>query len=284
MFSRSILFLKKSVLILASTGVAFSAQAATPTGGDKIPSFMQNGMNKQARTAQGRGCPEGQFLRRRILWSPASGIPPTPGGEVPSGLSGRAFGEIGLNKVFSHVFDTLPLTKDCCRVKEAWLWMNTSHKDPQNPWTGNTYSGNGPNTSGTDIFATFNPALSSTNSNAQHTPFARYPDRPFSVNPQASLPSWGWNNVHLTNAHFQDRWLSYAMADDTNVRRTALVAKTCCLNPIGRGEGVAGRKKSQATANKFLQMMKKDKGRSRTPQQAFPRGFDPRTVMPRGTQ
>lgn len=271
----SLYTLSNAVVLFSVLGLVTSSAQSAPPSGDQIPDFMQQGMmNKQARKA-GNYCPQGQYAKWQILWSPASGPSSIPGGEVPASLNQRAFGEIAINKSFAHAFDTKPFSRECCRVKEAWLWMQTSHQDPESPWTGNQYS------NGTDIFDTFSPSLTPSNTNTTSTVPVLYPNAPFSGNPQASLPNWNWNKIHLTSDHFQDRWLSYAMADDTNVKRTALVARTCCLNKIKEKGDRANLRKSTNTANKFLQMMKQDKGKVRAPsQEVIPKEFDPRLISP----
>lgn len=238
--------------------VGTASYSTSVSSAEKIPAFMQKNLNK-AKMARGKGCPEGLEQQYKILWSPVSGTPSAAPHIVLPGITPRKFDGVNayLNKTLTHTFNTRKLTAPCCMIKEGWFYMNQSRKLPEDIWSGNAFSG-GP------------PAGDGFMTNPVSTPgISFYPNPPFTNNSSTVYPNFNWGSpLHLTSSQLINGGtfkFSYAVGDDTNVKRTAILARTCCIRKYRPHGKALKNSASSRTTNKFLQMMKSDKGKGQKP-------------------
>ena len=253
--------MKKILLAMVISSTILCEPVLAAPQSDQLPDDLKKTFPGNATARASRLCPEGQYQNNQLMMTPTT--PHTQNAtDIPNYLHSapRPIGNsTGINKWFAQTYYTKHITERCCRVKKAWVIVRGSHTPvppPPNPLIGNIIT---------------NEAFAEFQSGSIVSPIVTpIPGAPFPATP---VSSWKWFPVNAANV-MSDGMISFAIGDDTNVHRTALYTQSCCLDPIKKATPTNATTRSNQ-AQKLIELMKQDKGRSRSVAPA------PRVVVPR---
>ncbi len=240
------------ITLMISAPPAFSQSNARDVTGN-LPGFIKQ---PESRSRGRPPCPQPLQLRWKALFSPnAPSMPYRDPGDNP--IAGtRAFGDMAINKLFSHTFLTGSFKQSCCYIPRngrAYLAVYGAGSANENLFIGDVPRN--------DLFGTYgagamyNPPVSSL---------------PFGTNSSGNFTGnfiWRAKPISPVNVSSNDRF-SYAIGDDLKIRQTALFVQTCC---IGRERHRRGnnanilRRNNAASNNAFRNMLQKDGARRVNP-------------------
>lgn len=236
--------LKLLVIAIAILPAFIVTTVSAEKYGTGFPGFAKKSLKKNQR---GKSLSCGNGLHYEWKWIVDGSNPPWKSSNdnlFNNATAPRQYNANTINQLFAHTFKTGSFKKGCCRVKKAWLGVNGKHKLPNNQFIGNVYGNDRLGTMGAGAMY---PIPAGTTSSPLGSSTGGY--------------TWSFKPVSASNVSSQNLF-SFALGDDTQIKQTALVALTCCLDRDSKPHPIS-RKMKTSKARKFLQMMDRDKGKKK---------------------